>query len=159
MNIKMKLKIIHTFTLTSGLVLIITAFAKFISASGSAHILKGYDPSLGIQYKHLFLIVGICELFVALTCFFNRHTVTKVILISWLSTMLLVYRISLLFVRWDKPCSCLGTLTGALHIPPQTADTFMKAVLIYLLIGSYVSLFWLWRQNYKVPSEATSLAR
>ena len=43
----------------------------------------------------------------------------------------------------------MGNLTDALHIPPQTADTAMKIILAYLLIGSYASLFWLWRQRGK----------
>jgi hypothetical protein len=51
-----------------------------------------------------------------------------------------------MWVGWHKPCSCLGNLTDALHIPPQTADTAMKIILAYLLIGSYGNLFWLWRQ-------------
>jgi hypothetical protein len=38
-------------------------------------------------------------------------------------------------------------LTDALHIKPETADTAMKIILAYLLIGSYGSLFWLWRQR------------
>jgi hypothetical protein len=52
-------------------------------------------------------------------------------------------------------CPCLGNLTDALHITPQTADTAMKIILTYLLIGSYASLFWLWRQRNKpAPTSA-----
>jgi cbb3-type cytochrome oxidase subunit 3 len=43
----------------------------------------------------------------------------------------------------------------ALHIPPQTADTAMKIILAYLLLGSYAMLFWLWRQRKKLQSAAT----
>jgi cbb3-type cytochrome oxidase subunit 3 len=43
-----------------------------------------------------------------------------------------------------------------LHIPPQTADTAMKIILAYLLIGSYATLFWLWRQQKREIS--TSMA-
>jgi hypothetical protein len=135
--------------------LLFTAVAKFVSASGRAHILKAYDPSLGIQYNHLFLLVGICEMFVSLACFFSRHAITKSLLIAWLATMFLIYRFSLSWVSWGKPCSCLGTLTESLHISPQTADTFMKVILAYLLVGSYASLFWLWRQNHTVSSGTT----
>jgi hypothetical protein len=44
---------------------------------------------------------------------------------------------------------CLGNLTYALNISPQKADTAMKIILAYLLIGSYASLSWLWRQRRK----------
>jgi hypothetical protein len=43
----------------------------------------------------------------------------------------------------------LGALTDEIHIPSQTADTAMKIILAYLLIGSYASLIWLWRQKSK----------
>jgi cbb3-type cytochrome oxidase subunit 3 len=43
----------------------------------------------------------------------------------------------------------MGNLADALHIPPQIADTAMKIILAYLLIGSYATLFWLWRQKRK----------
>ena len=49
-------------------------------------------------------------------------------------------------------CDVLGNLTDALHISPQTADTAMKIILGYLLVGSYGLLFWLWRQNRRVPT-------
>jgi len=129
------------------MVLLLTAIAKFVSAGGSAHLLKARDPSLGIQYDHLFLIAGTCELFVAIVCLFSKHTVIKSILIAWLATLFLIYRFSLSWVSWSKPCSCLGTLTGALHISPQAADTTMKIVLAYLLVGSYATLLWFWWQH------------
>ena len=52
-------------------------------------------------------------------------------------------------LRRGKPCSCLGHITDALHIPPQTADTAMKIILAYLLIGCDATLFWLWTQHKK----------
>jgi len=143
----MKPKILQLFTFTAGVALLLTALAKFISASGNAHLLKASDPSLGIQYDHLFLLVGTCELFVAVVCLFTSQTLLKAILIAWLATMFLIYRFSLLWIHWAKPCPCMGTLTGALHIQPKTADTIMQTVLAYLLIGSYGTLLWYWRQQ------------
>ena len=39
----------------------------------------------------------------------------------------------------------MGNLTDALHIRPEVADNIMKAILGYLLIGSYGLLIWQWR--------------
>jgi hypothetical protein len=98
--------------------------------------------------------VGLAEIVTALICFINRRPALSLGLVAWLSTNFVFYRIGLVWVGWHKPCSCLGNLTDALHISPQTADTVMKIILAYLLIGSYASLFWLWRQKRKpsVPS-------
>ena len=84
---------------------------------------------------------------VAFICFYSRNYVLRVGLVAWLATNILLYRVGLSLVHYEKPCSCLGTLTEALHIPPQTADNIMKIILAYLLIGSYACLFWLWRQR------------
>jgi len=45
-------------------------------------------------------------------------------------------------MNWVEQCSCLGNLTDALHIRPETADNIMKLLLAYMLIGSYGLLIW-----------------
>lgn len=40
-----------------------------------------------------------------------------------------------------------GNLKGAPDTPPQTADIAMKTILAYLIIGSYGTLFWLWKEK------------
>jgi len=95
------------------------------------------------------LAVGLLEVVVATVCFFNRSIQLAVSLVAWLATSFLFYRIGLARMGYHKPCSCLGNLTDALHIAPQTADTAMKFILAYLLVGSYGTLFWLWRRHRK----------
>lgn len=98
------------------------------------------------------LALGILETAVALVCFFAKSQKLALGLIAWLSTNLLVYRVGLWWMDWHRPCSCLGNLTDALHISPQVADNIMKAVLAYLLIGSYGLLFWQWRNSRGLPA-------
>lgn len=145
----MKHKIIRLFLCFAGILLLATAVAKLVSASGSAHILQNLDPILAISFRYVFLIVGMLEFFIALVCFFSKRIWLSAGLVAWLATGFLVYRISLVAVGYHRPCSCLGNLTDALHIAPQTADMAMKIILAYLLIGSYATLFWLWRQRKK----------
>jgi len=101
-------------------------------------------------------LIGGLECIIALVCFFSRWLELKAGLLAWLATSFLFYRLGLIWVGYHKPCSCLGNLTDALHIAPQTADTAMKIVLAYLLIGSYATLFWLWRQKRKTVSATAS---
>ena len=140
---------IKFFIRSVGVLLIITATAKFISTSGSAHILQNPDPILSIPFRHVFLIVGALELIVAAVCFFGKSVELQAGLIALLATNFALYRLGLLLVGYHKPCSCLGNLTDTLHIPLQVADTAMKIVLGYLLLGSYATLFWLWKGNRK----------
>ena len=128
----------------------VTSVAKRISASGSARILQYPDPVFYISFRHVFWIVGGLELLVALVCFFGKWMGLQAGLVAWLASTFMAYRLNLVWVGWHKPCSCLGNLTDTLHISPQTADTAMKIVLGYLLLGSYAALFWLWKQRRKV---------
>ena len=100
----------------------------------------------------MFCIAGIIELAVAYICLFTKNISLQAGLVAVLSTNFLLYRFGLWLVGWHSPCLCLGNLTDALHISPETADTAMKIVLAYLLIGSYATLFWLWKEKKKQSS-------
>lgn len=143
------MKIARLFLYSAMGVLFVTAAAKIISSFGHATILQTRDPLTGFQFQDLFRIVGVIEIVVALVCIFSKRTWLPVGLVAWLATNFLAYRIGLVAVGYHRPCSCMGNLSDALHIPPQIADAVMKIILAYLLIGSYASLFWLWRQSKK----------
>jgi hypothetical protein len=143
------MKIMRLFLYSAAIVLLLTAIAKFISSAGHVKILLRFDPLTEFQFRNLFRIAGSIEIAVALACIFSKRAWLSAGLVAWLSTSFLAYRIGLVLLGWHRPCSCLGNLTDALHIPPQTADTAMKIILAYLLIGSYTTLFWLWRQKRK----------
>lgn len=144
----------RVFVVSAGMVLLLTGTAKVWSSFGSAKILADADPLLSLQFRYLMFIAGALELAVASVCLFTKFKKLATILVAWLATNLLAYRFCFWRMGWHRPCSCLGNLTDALHIPPQTADMAMKIILAYLLIGSYASLFWLWRQRGKAEGEA-----
>jgi hypothetical protein len=129
------------FSLSAPAILAFTGIAKLWSSFGSTHILQIRDSILGLSFGHLMFVAGVLELTVAGVCLFGKAQVFAVALVAWLATSFLVYRLGLVWVGYHKPCNCLGNLTDALHIPPQTADTAMKIVLGYLLVGSYATLF------------------
>lgn len=144
------------FCLSAGVIFSISGMAKVWSAWGSARLLQHLDPILNIQFGHLMFAAGVLELLIASICLFNRRQMLVSILVAWLATSLLIYRMGLWWIGWQRPCNCLGNLTDALHISQQTADTVMKIILAYLLIGSYAILFWLWRQKRKVSQSIPS---
>lgn len=150
-------KLVRMFMCSAGVILLSTAIAKFVSSFGHGNILQTPDPLLILSFRKLFLAVSGVEVVVALTCFFNKRQLLPAGLVAWLATSFTLYRFCLWKIGWHKPCHCLGNLTDALHIQPQTADTAMKIILAYLLIGSYATLFWLWRQNQHTPSSTSSI--
>ncbi len=150
-------KIARCFLFVAGVLLLATASAKLISSFGSAGILQNPDPIIGLTFRNEFRLVGAVELVIALVCLFGKGIKSQAGLVAWLSTTILAYRLGLVWFGYHKPCPCLGNLTDALHISPQTADTAMKIILAYLLIGSYATLFWLWRQRRLLASGSSEM--
>jgi hypothetical protein len=144
---------VRFFLCSAGMLLILTGAAKLISAAGSARILQMPDPLLMIPFGYVFWIAGITEILVAFVCFFSNRTRLSAGLVAWLATTFLIYRIGLLCLGSYKLCGCLGNLTDAVHISPQTADLIAKTVLGYLLIGSYATIFHLRRPHSRNPIE------
>lgn len=143
---------VKLFIRSAGVLLIITAIAKLTSSAGSASILQTSDPILSTSFKHIFWFIGAVELVVASICLFSKKLALQATFVAWLATSILLYRLGLVWVGYHKGCQCLGNLTDILHISPQIADTAMKIILAYLLLGSYATLFWLWRQHKKAVS-------
>ncbi|HEY5298233.1 MAG TPA: hypothetical protein VIK59_09925 [Verrucomicrobiae bacterium] len=136
-----------------GMILFVAGVAKIWSSFGNSKLLATPDPIVGISFSRLMLVAGLVELCVALICWRCNCRAKNIglaaFLVAWLSTSFLGYRLGMWWMHWKRPCNCLGNLTDALHISPQTADTAMKIILAYLLIGSYATLFWLWWQRKK----------
>ena len=151
----MQRKIISAFVISSGVLLTLTSVSKLISSFGTAPILNTRDPVFLISFDHLFQTVAAVELCVASVCFFGKKRILQVGLIAFLASIFLLYRFGLYWEGYHVLCHCLGNLTDALHIPPQTAETAMAVMLAYMLIGSYLSLFWLWTQRAKVVPSAS----
>lgn len=142
-----KVKMIWVFTYSAGVLLLITAAAKGISASGHARILQNPESLSGLPFRTVFWFVGGLEAVVALVCFCARGLFVPNVLVAWLASTFVIYRIGLAWIGDHKPCPCLGNLTDSIHMSPQTANFVMMVILGYLLVGSYGSLLWVWAQR------------
>ena len=140
-------KAMNGYLFLAGLLLIVTAAAKFIGSTGRAGILQSADPIIQMPFRSVFVLAGLVELLIGLACLFWRRVICVSMMLAWLATVFLIYRLGLVWVDYHKPCSCLGNLTEALGIAPESADIFIKCVLGYMLIGSYASLIWFWRNR------------
>jgi hypothetical protein len=138
----------------SGALLLLSALAKLASTTSTAAILLKSDPVFGISFRHLFWLAGLIELAAALLCLFGRRLWLQLCVVAWLATSFVVYRAGSFLMGYKMPCSCLGTLTGALHIPPARADLAMQVVLAFLLCGSYFCIFRQW--NRKIPEKVVA---
>lgn len=130
------------FVMSSATILVVTGMAKIWAAMGDVTLLTVSDPVFGVPFKSLMLAVAVVELAVAIACLLFRPSRLPVHLVAGLASGFLIYRIGLWWMDWVKPCSCLGNLTDALRLTPQTADLLVKVLLVYLLTGSYALMLW-----------------
>lgn len=142
-------RLARSFICSVGVILAMTGLAKIISAFGTAKLLSLKDPILEVSFRQIMVLAGVFELAISGICFFSNRINLQIRLTAWFATILVVYRMGLWFTNWQHPCPCLGNLTDALHISPGVADGFMKAMLGYLLIGSYATIFWMWNNEKK----------
>jgi len=148
---------VRKFIISAGFILAITGIAKLWNALGNAKVLGVSDPVFGISFGNLMLATGAVEVLLALICFFFKRTAVSAVLLAWVSTSFVIYRFGLWWLDWKRPCGCLGNLTEALRISPETADNITKVLLIYLLIGSYFFLGREWlSKSVRQPTPATS---
>jgi hypothetical protein len=140
-------KLADRFVKIAGIILAITSFAKFVSASGTHKVLNVVDPVSGFTFRHLMSLAGVVELAIALYCIFSKNSIRATVLIAWVATGLIAYRVSLWWVDWKSPCLCFGNLTDALNISPETADAVAKILLTFLTVASYLILFYNWKQK------------
>jgi hypothetical protein len=124
------------FVQSAGTLLALTGVAKLISARGDVRVLDTQDPLLLLDYRWVFILTGAVELILAVFLLCSRRKDCKLPAIAWLASSFAMYRLGLLYLGVTAPCRCLGTLTTALHIPPNTADAWLKGVVFYLVIGS-----------------------
>ncbi len=142
------------FIRSGGGLLLITGIAKVISASGKQAILYSHDPILGFTYRYVFILLGLVEISIALYCFLGTRRLLQAGILGWLSACFFLYRTELGWLKYARPCPCLGSLTAALAIPERTADLILIAVLFYMLIGSCIAFLTL-AENTKPPLNHT----
>ena len=135
------------FLKSASIILIFASVAKIWSSFGSMTVLRAIDPLTGLPFGQLMQAVAAVELLVGIFCLLSKALKLRLFVVIGLVNDFVLYRFGLWAVGWHKPCNCLGSLSDALHISPYAADTAMKIILAYLVIGSYAILFWRWRQR------------
>ena len=133
------------FLLSAGIIFLVTGLTKILMGLGKARVLGEMDPIFHISYGHLMLATGAAELLMSGMCFVRPKSHNSLLLTAWVVAGILTYRIGLSYIDWHQPCPCLGSLTGALNLQPETAHRIAGLLLAYLALGCFVFVlvpFW-----------------
>lgn len=137
-------RITKTFFHSVAGLLLFVALAKFFSAFGSARILEYSDPLLGFKNRQVLVFVGFVECFILGYVLLGSSLRSKCLLLLWLSSSFVLYRLGIWLMLSVKPCPCLGTLTERLAVKPSTIDSVLKLIIAYIFIGSACCLISDW---------------
>lgn len=133
------------FLKSAATLLMATGFLKAVSFFLRSRFLELQDPIFGVHFKNLVLFVALLEFAVVLICASSKPEVIKILLVGWLGSAFLIYRIGLFLVGWSAPCPCLGAFVEILALPPGVVDISMVLIGIYLIGGSGLSVYLLHR--------------
>jgi len=102
---------------------------------------------LGIPLRYAVLMVGGFELVVALICLFGKQVGLQAGWLAWLATNFIVYWIGLLSMHSHPQATCIGSFTDPLRLAGGTTGLVLEFIPVYLLLGSYAAVIWLWREG------------
>jgi hypothetical protein len=146
----MQPKIVRCFADSAGVLLAAMAAVMFITNLATANLVQPRDAVLLVSMRTVLWVVGAIGLAVALICLFGKQPSLQMALVLWLATNLLVYQIGMFWTGGQRGSrGYLGNVADAFGIGPDTAYWLLKAVCLYLFIGSLVSLLLVWRENSK----------
>ncbi len=129
------------FLIAAGIILAVTGLAKLFTVTGDTTLLRVSDPIFGVEFRYLMFAAGVLELVVAGFCLLSKWKTISLVMVAWTASVILVYRIGIFMVDWNRPCGCLGNLTDVLKISERTAEWISLGLLSFLLIGSYGVMF------------------
>jgi len=132
---------------SAGAILLAAALERLLIAHGVAQSLSLPEPAMGIPLRYAVLLVGGFELVVAMICLFGRQAGLQLGWLAWLATNYAVYRIGLFAMSCHPQATCIGILTDPLHLARGTMGIIVGIMPLYLLLGSYAAVIWLWLEG------------
>jgi hypothetical protein len=141
------MKVIKPFIYFAGAILLATALERVLIAAGGTQSLSLPEPVLGIPLRYSVLLVAAFELVVAMICLFGRRSGLQLGWLAWLATHYAGYRVGLLTMGIHQQGTCVGSLTDPLHLSRGVAGVIVGLLPVYLLLGSYAAMTWLWLEG------------
>lgn len=132
------------FVRSTGAILLASALIRFLIAASNAPFLSLPDPAIGIPLRYSVLIAGGIEFLVAFICLFGERVNLQIGWLAWLATNFIVFRIGLFWMHCHPQATCIGSLTDPLHLSRGMTGMIVALLPVYLALGSYTALIWLW---------------
>jgi hypothetical protein len=130
------------FSFSAGL-LLLTGFAKLYASTGAATVYLIQDQLLHLGYRRLMLFASLLEMAVALFLVTSRSDLKRCLVLLWLSSNFLLYRLGNYLLRVHL-CPCLGHLSDRLPLPKGLADVLVQVLALFWFLSSLNLLWSVW---------------
>jgi len=122
------------FILIAGGLLVAAALVRFLILFRPAQSLALPDPLLGIPLRPAVFLAGLLELAAGLICLFGKNSRLQAMVLAWLATNWVVYRIGLMWLGIHPQGTFLGMLTDPLKLAGTPAG-FAVSWLPFVFVG------------------------
>lgn len=131
---------------SAWLILMLTGVLKLMSAPQNLDYLAAPAPVFPeLTWRQLLFITGVLELTCAIYVLRHLTKRASLFLILWLSSILLLFKISLFMISYTGPCNCMGFIGDWLGLSQAALDQIGWAILSFLIAGSTMSLLSVFR--------------
>jgi len=129
--------------------LLLTAGSKVVMAFSDTGVLDAASPLFSLlPIRQLLCLVAGLEIAVACLIMRERERQWLAALgIAFLATCFAGYRLALWVTGFQGYCQCLGSISDALHLEPDEANSMALIILGYFFVGSYALLLKSWRSR------------
>ena len=143
--------LLYGLTYLGAALMALTAIGKFITVFISWNSMTWPDPLFQfLSIRIVILISAALELAGSILLFSKISLKSKSAIISWIATLLMMYRIALSILGAKLACNCLGIIASWFHLSKSTSDIISATLLFYLLTIGYLGLFFSSYQRYLI---------
>ncbi len=130
--------LVNTYLGLAGALLLVAAGLKLFGLLYMPEASDARDLVFPMVRSSLVMMCAlVLEVAATLVIAFTNDSLLKGIVLAWLSTLLLIYRLSLLAIDPDVPCQCFGSGLTWQKEHVDALQAFSKWLMGFLLVGSY----------------------
>ena len=130
------------FVASVGVLLLVTACIKFVSAFQPASYAKSHNAVIGLfSNQQIYVITGFFEMFVVLGLLFLKSNLLRISMILWAGCCFALYHVA--ESQLDPVgtrCPCLGNMDQWLNVSPQSMNSGVLGMIAYCLCISALFL-------------------
>lgn len=138
------MRMVRRFNQSTGVLLLATGLALFLSNWAGAELASPQDPLLLIPVRTLHWVIGLVGLILAGVCLFGSRAFLQTTVVLWLAVNFWIYVFGLRWSGVPNMQAALGSFPEAFGLSRGTAAFLVQGVFGYLLLGSLLIMSWLW---------------